>query len=248
MRSTLFFHLHRMVRLGATLGVVALLAVGCSDQRRYEKAVHAATDPVTGHNLTPDEALALLMAGNDRFVHNHSMHPDETPAWRHRLERGQHPFATILGCSDSRVPPELLFDQGFGDLFVIRVAGNIIDPDTAGSIEYAVEHLHTPIVLVLGHESCGAVTAALQSADAIAHEPEELAGLLKSIRPGLRGIDPAAPPETRVAAGVEANVRRAMAVLHEIPDIKEAAAAGSTRIVGGIYNLHTGAVELLEGS
>ena len=115
------------------------------------------------------QAFRQLVEGNERFAAGKPEHPHEVRSWRDRLKEGQKPFATIIACSDSRVPPELVFDQGFGDLFMIRVAGNILSPGVVGSIEYAADHLGTPLLVVLGHEGCGAVTAALAS-------PEELAG------------------------------------------------------------------------
>src|SRR5262249_39949150 len=111
--------------------------------------------------FTADEALAKLMDGNKRYASSHSLHPHQSAGRRHELEATQHPFACILSCSDSRVPPEVVFDEGLGDLFVVRVAGNIVDSAVTGSIEYAVEHLGTPLVLVMGHEKCGAVQATL---------------------------------------------------------------------------------------
>ena len=109
-----------------------------------------------------DAALAKLIAGNRRYVQHRQQYPDQSLPHRKELVSGQHPFAVILGCADSRVPPELLFDQGLGDLFVIRVAGNLVDDVVLGSIEYAVEHLGTKLIMVLGHEKCGAVSAAVE--------------------------------------------------------------------------------------
>ena len=109
------------------------------------------------------QALEWLKEGNLRFASSRPRHAHEAASWRKHLKSGQQPFATILGCADSRVPPELVFDQGFGELFVIRVAGNIVSTDVLGSLQYAVRHLHTPLVVVMGHESCGAVTAAVDA-------------------------------------------------------------------------------------
>ena len=131
--------------------------------------------------VSPDQALARLMDGNRRYSQNKEQHPDETLARRMELQSSQHPFAVILSCSDSRVPPELIFDQGLGDLFVIRVAGNIVDDDGLGSIEYAVEHLGTKLIVVLGHEKCGAVSAAVASETA----PGHLTALFAAIRPSV---------------------------------------------------------------
>src|SRR4051795_13565486 len=133
--------------------------------------------PAPARSLPADRALARLLEGNGRYARHKEQHPDETLARRKELETGQHPFAVILSCADSRVPPELVFDQGLGDLFVIRVAGNIADDDVLGSIEYAVEHLHTKLILVLGHEKCGAVSAAVEGN----HDPGHLESLLSAI-------------------------------------------------------------------
>ena len=124
-------------------------------------------------------------------------HAHEAASWRKHLTAVQQPFATILACSDSRVPPELVFDQGFGDLFVIRVAGNIVATDVLGSIQYATRHLHTPLVVVMGHESCGAVTAAVDALEGRGKEPRFIAALVAAIEPGLKGLpaDSRAPTE-----------------------------------------------------
>src|SRR5580765_3580085 len=113
--------------------------------------------------VTPADALARLLAGNARFVAGASLEPPPTRERLLDLAAGQHPFATVLGCSDSRVPPEIVFDQGLGDLFVVRVAGNVVGPEILGSLGYALAYLGTPIFLVLGHEGCGAVRAALRA-------------------------------------------------------------------------------------
>jgi carbonic anhydrase len=195
---------------------------------------------------SPDEAMQRLDEGNARFIAGETKHPHEARTWRAGLESAQHPFATVIGCSDSRVPLELVFDQGFGDLFVIRVAGNLIARDEAGSIEYAVCHLHTPIVAVVGHAHCGAVTAALGTHEEIMAEPVELSDLLGAIHTGMPEIPYSLSKEERVQRGVEANIRHAMAQLHKVASVQEAVERGETRIVGGIYDLHTGKVNWLE--
>ena len=133
-------------------------------------------------------------------------------------QNAQHPFATILACSDSRVPPELVFDQGFGDLFVIRVAGNIIATDVVGSLAYAIRHLQTSLVVVMGHESCGAVTAAVDALDGRGHEPRLIAALVAAIEPGLKDLPAELTGADRVHAAVEANVRWSMRQLAAIPE------------------------------
>ncbi|MFN7291939.1 MAG: carbonic anhydrase, partial [Pirellula sp.] len=122
-------------------------------------------------SLSAEEALSSLKDGNKRFVSGNLRYPHTGKEWLKGLVKGQAPFATILGCSDSRVPPELLFDQGFGDLFVVRVAGNVVDVDVEGSIEYSVDHCGTRLVVVMGHQGCGAVTAALKSSGDLKNEP-----------------------------------------------------------------------------
>src|SRR3954449_3735222 len=132
-----------------------------------------------GSAVSANDALARLMHGNRRYARHKEQHPDESLARRKELIGGQHPFAVILGCADSRVPPELLFDQGLGDLFVIRVAGNIVDDVVLGSIEYAFEHLDTKLIMVLAHEKCGAVSVAVQGGSA----PGHLTTLVQAIQP-----------------------------------------------------------------
>ncbi len=121
--------------------------------------------------LTGDEALAKLLEGNARYVEQARLNPNQSDERRDSLIGGQSPYAIILGCSDSRVPPEIIFDQGLGDLFVIRVAGNVVDDIVLASIEYAAEHLHSPLLMVLGHTNCGAVGAALQDDELDGHLP-----------------------------------------------------------------------------
>ena len=145
-------------------------------QPSITRRVSAATTRTKGNvppgDVRPKEAakaLTWLKQGNVRFVSGRLRHAHHAVNWRKHLEGSQQPFATILACSDSRVPPELVFDQGFGDLFVIRVAGNIVATDVLGSLQYATRHLHTPLVVVMGHESCGAVTAAVDALEGRAH-------------------------------------------------------------------------------
>jgi carbonic anhydrase len=192
-----------------------------------------------------EEALAALREGNQRFVTGKVRHAHQAADWRSHLTAGQHPFATILACSDSRVPPELVFDQGFGDLFVIRVAGNIIASDVVGSIGYAVYHLNTPLVVVMGHEGCGAVTAALAAIDGESAEPKFIAALLDHIRPGLEHLDPALRGDERISAAVEANVRRSAALLSEVAEAKHALLQEHVRLAQAVYELNTGQVRFL---
>jgi carbonic anhydrase len=191
------------------------------------------------------EARQRLIDGNKRFVAGESIHDHASKEWRKRLTAGQKPFAAILGCSDSRVPTELVFDQGFGDLFVIRVAGNIISTDVVGSLQYAGHHLQVPLLVVLGHEGCGAVTAALDAKFKRAHEPERIEALVRMIEPGLKDIDPKLPLEKQLSAAVEANVRWSMKQLAQLPEAKKTLKEKRFEMVGAVYDLETGKVRLL---
>lgn len=188
-----------------------------------------------------DQPLARLKEGNRRYASNREQHPDETLARRKELENGQHPFAVILSCADSRVPPELIFDQGLGDLFVIRVAGNIAADDELGSIEYAVEHLHTRLIVVLGHEKCGAVTAAVESANTEGHLKSTLSAIQASVDE-TRSV-----PGDKVHNCVLVNARR---VAHQIresePILRPLFQNGSVKVVAADYALDSGIVTFLE--
>jgi carbonic anhydrase len=190
------------------------------------------------------EALERLETGNQRFVSGQVRRRHQSRMWRHGLVPEQHPFATILGCSDSRVPIELVFDQGFGDLFVVRVAGNVVAPDILGSVAYAVAHVHTPLVVILGHEGCGAVTAALKEKDRHG-EPQRLEELLRLIDPGLRDLDPRLAGPARLSAAVEANVRWSMRQLTELAGARRLIAGHALEVAGAVYDLDSGKVRLL---
>jgi carbonic anhydrase len=191
------------------------------------------------------EALTQLKEGNLRFVSGRLRHAHEAANWRKHLEGSQQPFATILACSDSRVPPELVFDQGFGDLFVIRVAGNIIATDVLGSLQYATRHLHTPLVVVMGHESCGAVTAAVDALAGRDREPRFIAALVAAIEPGLKGLPADLEGAERVHAAVEANVRWSMRQLGALPESQLALKKRSS-LVGAVYDIAKGTVRFLD--
>lgn len=192
------------------------------------------------------EALAQLKAGNRRFVSGKLRHAHEAASWRAHLKDGQHPFATILACSDSRVPPELVFDQGFGDLFVIRVAGNIIAADVVGSLAYAIRHLQTSLVVVMGHESCGAVTAAVDALAGRGHEPRLIAALVSAIEPGLEHLPADLTGPDRVHAAVEANVRWSIRQLKAIPEGQLALKKKKCILIGAVYDIATGKVHFLK--
>jgi carbonic anhydrase len=198
--------------------------------------------------FTAAEALARLRAGNERFVRGEARFPTIQKEVLAALARGQQPYATVLGCSDSRVPPELLFDAGFGELFIARLAGNVISPEVAGTLQYAAVHLRTPLFVVLGHEGCGAVQAALAAKFQGARERHRIQVLLESILPGLDGIDPALPLDEQVRAGVEANVRWAMSQILEAPEAKDRLAEGVLQLVGAVAEIRTGRVRFLDAN
>jgi len=195
--------------------------------------------------VTPDAALERLMEGNRRFVAAKSEHPNDTARRREELKDSQHPFAIVLGCADSRVSPELVFDQGLGDVFVVRVAGNVADPALTGSVSYAVHHLHVPVLVVLGHQNCGAVKAALMTPTELANEPQDIQALVHYVEPSLKDVSPQLSGDQKLRAAIKANVRRTVTELEQAPSVKEAVAGHHLKIVGGVYDLESGKVELL---
>jgi len=195
--------------------------------------------------VTADAALARLVAGNERFVRGEARFPTVQKEILAQLAKAQQPYATIIGCSDSRVPPELVFDAGFGELFIVRVAGGVISPEIMGTLQYAAVHLHTPLFVVLGHERCGAVQAAMSVKWQGAIERSRIARLLTNILPGLPELDPSQTPESQVSAAVEANVRWSMNQLLDTPEGKERMAEGIVKLVGAVYDLATGQVRWL---
>jgi len=197
-------------------------------------------------SYTADEALARLKEGNERFVSGHAKFPTVQKEVLAELAKGQHPFATILGCSDSRVPPELVFDATFGELFVIRVAGNVLGPSIMGTIQYAGMHLHTPLFVVLGHEGCGAVEAALAENYSGAHFHSRIALLLENILPALEHLDPKLPSAELLSAAVEANVRWTMQQVRESPEAKARGKDDQVKMVGAVYDIATGRVRFLD--
>lgn len=192
-----------------------------------------------------DDALARLMEGNARFLRGEPRHAHTPAEVLAGLAHHQSPYAVILGCSDSRVPPELIFDAGFGELFIIRVAGNVISPEVMGSVQYAGTHLGTRLFMVLGHEGCGAVQAALAAKFEGQRERSRIARLLDDILPGLAEIDPQLPAPQQLERAVEANVRWSMQQLLQTPEARERLADGRIKLVGAVCEIATGRVRLL---
>ena len=200
----------------------------------------------TSSRWTADQALDHLKEGNARFVAGRARFPTVQKEILAELAKGQHPYATIIGCSDSRVPPELVFDAGFGELFIIRIAGNVISPEVMGSIQYAAVHLKTPLFVVLGHEGCGAVQAALAALHEFKQERARISLLLDRILPGLDQIDANLAAEPKMQAAVEANVQWSMRQLLETPEGQARLKEGILKLVGAVYELKTGRVRFLE--
>lgn len=192
--------------------------------------------------ISPDEALKRLLQGNSRFVSGHLTHagPEEIVKTRGTVSEGQSPFAVIVGCSDSRVGPEIVFDQGLGDLFVVRTAGEVVDSAALGSIEYAVAHLGSTLVMVLGHERCGAVSAAVSGAK----EPGHIAAVINAIEPAVKQTK--GKPGDPVENAVRAQALDVAKQLQEAqPILAERVHSGKLKIVAARYDLDTGKVDLL---
>ncbi|MBI5188627.1 MAG: carbonic anhydrase [Nitrospirae bacterium] len=192
-----------------------------------------------------EEALQKLMDGNKRFVSGNLSQKDLSDAKRKELAKGQKPFAIVVTCSDSRVSPELLFDQGLGEIFVIRVAGNVIDPIAIGSIEYAAEHLHAPLLIVLGHEKCGAVAATLEAKG----KPEgNIGAIVKKITPAAKKAKEKGGTEDEILqTAIKENVKNTCReIVKKSKIIYHLVHNGELKIVAGEYSLTTGNVELIE--
>jgi len=193
--------------------------------------------------ITSEQARIRLIEGNRRFADGLMSHPRQASERRREALKGQQPFAIVLGCSDSRVPPETIFDQGLGDLFVIRVAGNVLDDAVLGSLEYGVEHLGVGLIVVLGHTQCGAVTAAAHGGAAA---PGKIAYLLAQVQPAVEQARQDGEEGDLVKRAVELN---ALCVAQEIrtsePLLAQAARLGGLQVVAAVYHLESGEVRWL---
>lgn len=193
--------------------------------------------------LIADEALAQLRAGNLRFQQGRLQHPHETLQHRRDIALRQAPIATVLACSDSRESPELIFDQGLGDLFVARTAGHVLDDAVIGTLEYAVQELHVPLLVVMGHQSCGAVAATLQAVSTAKLAPGQMETLVDAIRPAV--LLAQGEGAARFTSIVQANVAVTMERLQNSRLLSEAMASQRLRVVGAYYHLDTGVVDFL---
>lgn len=233
-----FMERRDFLKLGVT-GAFGLV-LSASDLLSPVEQVKAAELPAAvPQSLSPDAALQKLMEGNQRFAQHQPQYPDQSQARLQEVAQAQHPFVTILSCADSRVPAEIVFDQGIGDIFDVRIAGNIATHEAIGSIEYAVVLLGTPVLMVLGHERCGAVTAAVQNQALLG----EIGSFVKAIKPALEKVKDQSGDavENAVVANVQYQIQR----LKRSPLLTERLQSGKLKIVGGRYDLDTGRVTII---
>ncbi len=214
--------------------------IGVGLQAQFSQPAQANVSKIPYEQLTPDLARQRLVAGNQRFVQKKRENPNQTLARLQEVALGQKPFAAILGCADSRVPTEIIFDQGLGDLFVCRVAGNISSPEEIGSLEFGSAVLGAKIIMVLGHGNCGAVQATLDNAEV----PGKIGNILNAIRPALAELPQ--PPATTLEQATIANVRYQMSRLKGSPVLQELVQKKQMMIVGGYYEIQTGRVQLID--
>jgi len=227
-------HLSRRNLLQLGTGVItAGVAVGVSSN------MFTPEPAIAQNNITPDEALRLLMNGNNRFSNNKRRYKNQGSIRLQEVAKGQKPFASILGCADSRVPAEIVFDQGLGDLFVCRVAGNIATPEEIGSLEFGSLVLGSKVIMVLGHERCGAVDAAIKGSPV----PGQIGSLLESIKPAVEKSQ--RRPGDKLENTCKANILLQVEKLKASPVLSELIKSNKLKIVGGYYDLDTGKVSLI---
>jgi carbonic anhydrase len=195
--------------------------------------------------IAAEQALQKLIAGNQRFVDGKANFPTVCKETLADLAREQKPFATILGCSDSRVPPELIFDANFGELFIVRVAGNVVSPEVLGTLQYAGAYLRTPLFVVLGHAGCGAVKAALAYKLKGEQDRSRIQILINNILPGLPELGAELSEGEKLGIAVEANVRWSMHQITDTPEGRARQKEGLLKLVGAVYELTTGHVRFL---
>ena len=228
----------------AGAGIMATAWFGHESTPAY--AADPSGKPLARAASTPDAALALLVNGNAAFLRGTSKDSDVSPRRRLELAAGQAPFCAYVSCSDSRVPPELLFGRGLGELFIIRNAGNTVDTVAMGSIEYAVAELGVPLVVVMGHESCGAVKAAIAVVEKNARFPGAIGNMIEPIIPAV--LQSRGRPGDPVTNAVKENVRRVVSTLRKDADpiMLAPQAAGKLKVVGAYYDLSTGHVDFFD--
>ncbi|MEH1830478.1 MAG: carbonic anhydrase [Nostoc sp.] len=233
-----FIERRDFLKLGMT-GAFGMMLSASDSLWRVEQAKAAEIPSTSPESLSPDEALQKLIEGNQRFVDHHPQYPDQSALRLQEVAQAQHPFATILSCADSRVPAEIVFDQGIGDIFDVRIAGNIATHEAIGSIEYAVVLLGSPLLMVMGHERCGAVTAAVQNESLLG----DISSFVKAIKPALKRVKD--QPGDAVENAVVANVQYQIERLKRSQLLNKQVESGKLKIVGGRYDLDTGRVTII---
>ena len=238
---------------GAMIFALVLGVSSCTPKSKNNSEASVKTSVVNPQlqDRATDDPLTLLKKGNRRFVLNTPLYANKDSVRVRELVQGQYPKAIIIGCSDSRVPPEVIFDQGLGDLFVIRTAGNVMGDYELGSVEYAADHLHTKLVVVLGHSSCGAINAMLEHncGDGHAHPvPGHIAAIVKTLGEGAEVKEVlASKGDGMDIRAVEANVVNGVKQLRNCaPILNELHQSGELKIVGAIYYIETGEVKYLD--
>jgi carbonic anhydrase len=233
----------KIIPIVALVGILTSLFTGCSDKKSNESGT---STEVVKHEVysrpdvtNPDEAKKLLEDGNKRFVEGNMLEEDVSKENLKKLSGGQRPFAVIVSCSDSRVDPETVFDEGLGDIFVIRDAGNVLDKVTLGSIEYGAEHLKAPLIVVLGHEKCGAVQAAVDKAKG----SENLQGILDKVNISVKSVESKNLSKDKVYQEVEnENIKNTVSEIEKDPVIEELVKSNKVKVVGAKYHIETGEV------
>jgi carbonic anhydrase len=216
--------------------MLAFFAVGVLSIVMARALMAADSEP----SMPADQALKLLLEGNQRFIAGKMEHPNQSPARRDEVAKGQHPFASVLACADSRTAPEIVFDRGLGDLFTVRVAGNVADKVVIESLDYSVKHLGVRLVMVLGHTRCGAVIAAVDGHDA----PGDVGPMLSELRPAVAASK--GMPGDPVLNAVRENVILIVEKLSTSPELSAMVKSGELKIVGGVYDLSTGTIDMLK--
>ena len=228
----------------ANAAAVAAAAIAVRDDPCANRLLEATAPPVPEAPIqSPEEALDRLIAGNDRFMDNCPQGVNRSPFRRANVAKMQAPFAIVFSCVDSRVPPEIIFDRGLGDLLVIRTAGHVLDDAALGSIEFGTEELHISLIVVLGHERCGAVKATIDITAKGGQAPDEINTIVNGVRPAI--LKALGSTGDALDATVKANVQLTVNHLKRVPLLASAIAKGHLKIVGARYDLDTGGVEIL---
>lgn len=232
--------------VGGGLFLTGVAAAACGNSGSSSSSTSSSAAVTTTPVTNGDQAVSRLLAGNERFVTGRLVHPGRADVRRAEQAEHQTPFAVVLGCADSRVPPEIIFDEGIGDLFPVRVAGNTAADDIVlGSIEYAAAVLKTVVAVVLGHEECGAVKATVDLVTKGKSVPGHIGGVLQPIVPAVEAVRNE-PPAALVDAAIKENVRRQVAQLKTSRALLEGLVqSGAVKVVGAEYALTTGKVEIV---